>query len=165
VSYQAKPMLVRELNLGEVNHHLYNHLAQLIGSRGNPTVQELLYAQQEQQSILHYLIDTLSIPRQRTSMESVLYGNNPAILIEELVEREKELAVVYDSYSYYLAPYYHLSPSLNRLQYLQKGKLNALQMLGENLGKLKGFLKGADYWLEDERGRSVLMDSIGMGTL
>lgn len=54
--------------------------------------------QQEQHHILSQILVTFSLPKPSLSQKTVKYSDDPFSLIQELLEREKELALVNDGY-------------------------------------------------------------------
>jgi glucose/arabinose dehydrogenase len=146
--YLPNKMLVREFIWEEVNSRLYHRLLKMAGNRvDGATINVLQNAQREQNYILGQILDTFSIPKPTLPQQAVKYFDDPYSLIQELIEREKELAVVYGSYTYFLAAFHNLFPSINRLQSLQREQLNVLRRL-ENQFQQTDKVMGRDYWLE-----------------
>lgn len=114
-----------------INSILYNELIKLPFIRDNVERQKLLEVQQEQSSILQFLLRSYSLQIPSIDTTSIQIPNNPHELLKELIEREEELLVVYQSLPYFITTTYH--QYVNRLIYLQKWQVEVLDQLRNQL--------------------------------
>ncbi|MET3697706.1 glucose/arabinose dehydrogenase [Bacillus oleivorans] len=146
-------LLVREFIWCEVNNRFYKHLYQYADDRAEGPINVLLKAQSEQTNMILYLMNLFSISKPAFDEEEVRYMDEPHSLITEVIEREKELTLIYESYPYFLANFPNLSPLIHRLRYLQHEKLNELNKLKSQFQKFNHLETNEridrDYWLEE----------------
>lgn len=112
--------------------------------------------QQQKTQILENLLNSLQIRRPQTPINLMLFHRNLDLLLNELIARENELLLLYQSYPYFFTAYPHLVPELQNLINLQINFINTLIALATpfqtDLPPLAPFLEGPvggpDYWLD-----------------
>lgn len=152
MSHLPISLLLREAVWEDVNQRLYHQLANLLGNKAVSYANRLGDIQNQLGENMDIILRVFSLQRPRLPEGAVKYTKNISALIQELEDREKELALLYESYYYFLASYPNVFPQVDRLLDLKRAQLNLLAEMKSQLG-MKAEMKfhaAADtgYWLD-----------------
>ncbi|WCK56305.1 hypothetical protein PP175_10530 [Aneurinibacillus sp. Ricciae_BoGa-3] len=125
VPYLPNKLLIREYIWEKVNTKLYHRLNQIVGGQ-NPYAAALLDVQRQKKTLLNTLIQAFTLLKPALPEGIVQYHHDPHSLMNELMERQIELKVVYQSYSYFLGSSPSLVPVIESLQELHSRQVDLL---------------------------------------
>ncbi|WP_339372756.1 hypothetical protein [Paenibacillus elgii] len=124
---------------------------QVIGN--SPQATSLWQLQQQKAQILEKLLNSFQIRRPQAPINLMLFHRNQDLLLDELIARENELLLLYQSYLYFFTAYPHLASTFQDLITLQTNFIHTLIALATPFQTdlpplLEGPVGGPDYWLD-----------------
>lgn len=141
-------LLTKEYLWEKVNSKLYGKLFQGIGNENS--LGELLNLQKEQEKILQFFLHSYRGSVPSLPENTKLYEDKPDMLLKELINREEELYIVYQSYDYFLGYHPTVSPTLQRLLSIQNRQIDLLKQWKNHFpDQQQQSQNGKQYWLEE----------------
>jgi glucose/arabinose dehydrogenase len=146
-----KYLVVREYVWEKVNRQLFRRLIDMTGSEAPHFFRNIQNIQQEKKNILKGILQFFRLSPPDFPKELVHYPMHKRSLLKELVDREKELKWVYESYAFFLPKMEH--QLIKRLGILQNEILDLLLNLEKRLQKNSDHdvytSNDQDYWLHE----------------
>ncbi|MFB6367273.1 PQQ-dependent sugar dehydrogenase [Paenibacillus elgii] len=147
-------LVIREVIWEEICAHLFWRFHHVVGN--GPEATTLWRLQQQKAQILENLLNSLQIRRPQAPINLMLFHRNQDLLLDELIARENELLLLYQSYPYFFTAYPHLASAFQDLITLQTNFINTLIALATPFQTdlpplapvLEGPVGGPDYWLD-----------------
>jgi glucose/arabinose dehydrogenase len=164
-------LLTREYAWEKENEKLYRDLLRATGYEKEEIGEILLNFQKKQQEILYHFISSFSLKVPILGLKRKQEDQNPFDLLNEIYNREKELLLVYESYSDLMKPDNSQQKMLRDLQNLKTIQVNWLHewksKFNDNGWEESHRIKnksGASYWIEKGYKLELVTDKLTFPT-